>query len=725
MTKARKKFAAALAGKGFNIFRLRANDKKPVGKGWQKEAAQDATAWANGKDFNVGVATGGGLLVVDIDMKDGVDGETNWKGLGIEESSFQVKTPSGGRHIYYTTDVDVSNSASQLCDGVDIRGVGGYVVGPGSELDGVAYMVINTGAVMLKAPDDLIALCNKKRARVDDHDIPVADLDTLANIKQAKKYLDKHAHVSIEGGGGDQTAFSVAARVRDMGISETKCLDMMLDDGWNDRCEPPWSGDELETKISNAYKYSSSKIGQDTPEAQFSDEPDSGPVEKRTLSPYDQFFKKYAFIAIGNSHVVAEEYLDKAGRPKIQTYGEKTFHGMTVRDYFLDDDDKKVYMSRLWIMSEKRRTYRGFTFDPSVIGPVDGKYNHWRGFTHQPTYGMSIEDAKAGCDKFLKHIRDNICGGDMVSYRWILNHFAHLIQYPWKKPETAIVVTGLKGVGKSLMFEIICQLVRNNHIVTAEKRMLLGQFNSHMESLLAFLFEEAFWAGDKAAEGKLKHIITGKEHAIERKGYEPYMVGNFARIYITSNNDWAIPATTDERRFGVFACGDAQRGNKGYFSAIFDQLEGGDGQGYRCLMTLLSLMDVDKTLVHVPPKTQALADQKEETLDMEGKWLRECLVEGVIDGTQTGFEEGDDLWIGEVSCKELHEAYKAYSQGQGFRYPRDARAFGKRLHIMLGKNLRKTRITVDNKRGYYYQFDGLEDCRGSFESWFGHTIEWE
>ena len=107
MTKARKKFASALAGKGFNIFRLRANDKKPVGKGWQKEAAQDATAWANGKDFNVGVATGGGLLVVDIDMKDGVDGETNWKGLGIEESSFQVKTPSGGRHIYYTTDVDV------------------------------------------------------------------------------------------------------------------------------------------------------------------------------------------------------------------------------------------------------------------------------------------------------------------------------------------------------------------------------------------------------------------------------------------------------------------------------------------------------------------------------------------------------------------------------------------------------------------------------------------
>ena len=721
MTKARKKFAAALAGKGFNIFRLRANDKKPVGKGWQKEAAQDATAWANGKDFNVGVATGDGLLVVDIDMKDGVDGETNWKGLGIEESSFQVKTPSGGRHIYYTTDVDVANSASQLCDGVDIRGVGGYVVGPGSELDGVAYIVINTGAVMLKAPDDLIALCNKKRQRVDDHDVPVADLDTLANIKQAKKYLDQHAHVSIEGGGGDQTAFSVAARVRDMGISETKCLDMMLDDGWNSRCEPPWSGHELEVKVSNAYKYASSKIGQDTPEAQFADEPDSGPVEVRTLTAWERMFKRYSYVAIGTSHVIAEEYTDIEGRPQITFYGEKTFHGMTVGDYYLDDNDKKIYISRAWIMSEKRRTYRGFTFNPKVIGHHDGKYNHWKGFTYNPIYGMSLEEAKAGCDLYLKHIRDVVCGGNVEHYRWIINHFAHMIQFPWKKPETAIAVIGEKGVGKSLMFDVVGALMRDNYMVTAEKRMLLGQFNSHMEKLILFQLEEALWAGDKTAEGKLKHLVTGKTHAIERKGFEPYNVGNYMRIYITSNSDWV-----DERRWGVFNCLSTRRGDKAYFKAMYEQLEGegGDKAGFRALMTMLSLVEVDKTLVHVPPQTQALADQKAETLDIEAKWLQESLMEGLFSGVQTGFEEGD-MWSKEVPCSELYDAYRAYSKDHGFRYSRDARAFGKRLSIMLGTGLRKARLMRDKNRRYFYQFDQLNDCRNHFEKWFGHEIEWD
>ena len=45
-----------------------------------------------------------------------------------------VITPSGGRHIWLTgpPDVSVPNSASRLAPGIDIRGAGGYLVGPGS-----------------------------------------------------------------------------------------------------------------------------------------------------------------------------------------------------------------------------------------------------------------------------------------------------------------------------------------------------------------------------------------------------------------------------------------------------------------------------------------------------------------------------------------------------------------------------------------------------------------
>tara|TARA_R110000824_G_scaffold192006_3_gene373958 strand:- start:310 stop:2472 length:2163 start_codon:yes stop_codon:yes gene_type:complete len=718
----RKKYAKALAKKGFSIFRLTLGKKTPSGKGWQKEAAADAKGWSNGQDYNIGVACGGGLLVVDIDMKKGVDGEAAWAALGIKESAFQVATPSGGRHLYYEVDEDVSNSASKIAEGVDIRGIGGYVVGPGSEVGGSQYTVINTGAKMMKAPKKLLALCLKTKPRdKSNHGLPVGELDLEENKLRAKEYLDV-ARESIDGAGGDANAFGVAARVRDMGVSEGACLDMMLGD-WNARCQPPWTGDELAVKVKNAYAYAGSRIGVDTPEVQFADEPDSDDVVKRSLSAMDRMFQSYALVTLGTSYLVIEEYANEEGRPVVETYGEKAFHMAHVDKYYIDEETtKKIYLSRVWVMNEKRRTYHGFTFNPKMIGPIGRKYNHWRGFTYSPT-NVGLDEAKKGCDKYLRHIRDVVCGGNVVDYKWIMNHFAQMIQTPWKKPETAMVVTGRKGAGKSLMFDVIGNLVRDNYVLTAEKRMMLGNFNSHMETVLVFQFEEAFWAGDKAAEGKLKLLITGKHHMIERKGYEPYMVGNFARIYITSNNDWVVPATVDERRFAVFACLDAMIGDKPYFNAIFTQLQANGGEGYRALMTVLSEWNVDQTLVHVPPKTQALADQKHETLSGVASWVFASLESEVQLGADGGFDEGEGWMLG-VPGKELHEGYKMHLKEGGFKYPKPLKGFGIELISILGGACWRNQKHVDGKTCRYFEFKDLEKCREMYEKWFGHDVEW-
>ena len=718
------KYAKALAKQGFDIFRVKSNDKVPLSTGWQKEAKADATPWSNGSDFNIGVYCGDKLIIVDIDIKNGIDGEKAWKLLGIKESMFQIRTTSGGRHIYYLVPkgVSVSNSASKIADGVDIRAVGGYVVGAGSEIDGSKYTPINIGATMMEAPTSLIKLCKKTKARVDDFNIPAGDLDTKENLESAKIFLSR-AQVSIEGAGGDATAFGVAAKVREMGISEDECLDLMMAE-WNSKCIPPWSGEELTVKVSNAYKYASSKIGSDTPEVQFADEPDSGPVIKRELTTLERYNRDHALVTIGTGFVITDEYLDDKGRQRVSLHGKEAFHLMKVADSYINLEGRRIYFSKEWLMSPHRRTYRGFTFDPRVIGPVDGKFNQWNGFTLDPLVGLSVDETKKGCNLFLKHVRDIVCGGDRTQYKWMINHFAHLIQYPWKKPETSIVIVGDKGTGKSLVFDVIGGLVRDNYIVTAEKRMLLGNFNSHMETALVFQFEEAFWAGDKTAEGKLKLIVTGKYHMIERKGYEPYMVGNFARIYITSNNAWAVPASVDERRWAVFACLNAMSGNKKYFKDIFDQLTDNNGHGYKCLMTLLAHMDVDQTLVHTPPKTEALADQKMETLDDISAWLHDCLREGDLKTAGTGFEDEAE-WLDKIATSEVYDAYVLYSKGRGFHYPRTQRSFGRQLKKMLGDCVLREREMSNGSRLPVYKFSDLDDCREKYVEWFGHDIDWE
>lgn len=65
-----------------------------------------------------------------------------------------VLTPSGGRHLWLTgpPDVVVPNSASRLAPGIDVRGAGGYLVGPGSVTAHGAYRLTPGTADLSPAP---------------------------------------------------------------------------------------------------------------------------------------------------------------------------------------------------------------------------------------------------------------------------------------------------------------------------------------------------------------------------------------------------------------------------------------------------------------------------------------------------------------------------------------------------------------------------------------------
>ncbi|WP_326611465.1 bifunctional DNA primase/polymerase [Streptomyces scopuliridis] len=65
-----------------------------------------------------------------------------------------VLTPSGGRHIWLTgpPNVVVPNSAGRLAPGIDVRGAGGYLVGPGSVTARGAYRPAPGTAGLAPAP---------------------------------------------------------------------------------------------------------------------------------------------------------------------------------------------------------------------------------------------------------------------------------------------------------------------------------------------------------------------------------------------------------------------------------------------------------------------------------------------------------------------------------------------------------------------------------------------
>lgn len=86
------------------------------------------------------IACRGRLVGLDIDRKNGVDGYVTLAQLGRDHGfelprlTTTVFTPSGGAHLWMTVPegVSVPNSVGRLGAGLDVRGTGGYVVGPGS-----------------------------------------------------------------------------------------------------------------------------------------------------------------------------------------------------------------------------------------------------------------------------------------------------------------------------------------------------------------------------------------------------------------------------------------------------------------------------------------------------------------------------------------------------------------------------------------------------------------
>ena len=262
--------ALAWAARGFPVFPLVPNGKEPIHDDWPSVASDDPATivamWTDPvlrteRDYNVGTLCTD-RVVVDVDVKNGKDGHNEYMQLGGTYDTLVVRTPTGGYHCYFegpdSANVSISNA-------VDIRSHNGFVVAPGSTIDGLAYEVVTD-----KPPQWIpIHVERLLRPPYERRDTSIhAPVDTPAAIEAGRRFAES-APPAIQGQRGDETTFVTAARMcRELALSVDAAWSILAE-LWNPRCVPPWQLDELRAKVQNAASYGTADMGRLDPSVTF------------------------------------------------------------------------------------------------------------------------------------------------------------------------------------------------------------------------------------------------------------------------------------------------------------------------------------------------------------------------------------------------------------------------------------------------------------------------
>jgi hypothetical protein len=144
--------------------------KHPRISDWTSKASNDPRQikgwWVRWTQANVGVVTGrrSGIIVVDVDDKDAGSGSLSLRRLEAEHRPLPATLTAitgNGRHLYFQHPkiTDIRCNTGKLGPGLDLRGDGGYVVGPPSKhANGRTYEWVDCAAEIAAAPDWLLDL---------------------------------------------------------------------------------------------------------------------------------------------------------------------------------------------------------------------------------------------------------------------------------------------------------------------------------------------------------------------------------------------------------------------------------------------------------------------------------------------------------------------------------------------------------------------------------------
>jgi hypothetical protein len=392
-------------------------------------------------------------------------------------------------------------------------------------------------------------------------------------------------------------------------------------------------------------------------------------------------------------------------------------HISDLKNYWKKIQRGKTSPVDLWLGSQSRTEYSGFTFKPGADGTGD-KFNLFRGWGVEP-------DAKGDCSLFLAHLRDVICDGNADLNDYTIQWLANCVQEPENKPGTAIALSSKQGAGKGTVAEYIAPIFGTHLSRLNGPDQLLGRFNDTLAGKLIAFGDEAAWPNDRRGMEKLKSYITEPRITVERKHIPAIEIDNFCRFIFATNSQHSALAEIDDRRFVVLNASNARVNDHEYFKALAaERLSGGPAAFLHHLLNV----KITRNL-RVTPKTKALAEQKLLSLDDVGQFARQLLFRKRHERRNADMTVMV-LEFGEIILPlRLHAFYLDWARHNSVRFTKtlDALCLGlRRYFTMTTREARADEIKTYQlpKRARVTTLPPLADGRKQFADALGQDVEW-
>jgi hypothetical protein len=449
--------------------------------------------------------------------------------------------------------------------------------------------------------------------------------------------------------------------------------------------------------------------------------------KKKLLAHVERFNKNHAQVLIGGKHRIMRTVPAKANHDNRESYEflpqealVRIYQNTAIQTGLTNSDNPKpIYKDHLtaWAKHFNSRVYTGgVVFKPpsDVINNPEGDvpktyFNTWQGYAVKPK--NPDRNLLARIHWHIEHI---ICGDDKEQYDYFYNWVAYTLQHPDRPAGAALVLRGGKGSGKGTIGHFLMKLWGIHALHISNSKHLTSNFNGHLIDVCFLFLDEAYFSGDKQGEGVLKALVTEIVMTIERKGIDAVQQPNYLKVFMATNNEWAVPADKDERRYCVFDVSIEKAKDRNYFNDLNTDTHNKDVQS----AFLYEMLHRDISNFHTGdiPDTEGLRAQIMASLPSEGKWLIDSLNAGYFEQpikyTDGQYDENASTeWINIISAKKLETSYLLWCDNQR------AGEYNRANQTELGNYLTKIGFDKKKSNGVNRVMGMLEDAIIKFESY--------